>query len=212
SIAHFYSYDSLANKKITEKIISYDKEFLERCEYVFNTDGQLVQIVRTNNDGADETQVAHTRYKNEYTQSYTLNGVLQKTIRTSLRKGKKESGEKVVLTKQFLNGKPLKAMEEIKDTKGQLISLSEFVPDPEKEERFALEATTYYTYEPSGSLSKTRTKNENTEQEKEYIYQYDGTESDNWIRQIITPDNSYTSRRISYYEIPKDEESVEEKE
>ena len=34
---------------------------------------------------------------------------------------------------------------------------------------------------------------------KEYIYQYDMAENGNWIKQIVIPDNTYTTRKITYY-------------
>ena len=41
-----------------------------------------------------------------------------------------------------------------------------------------------------------------TVQRKAYIYQYDKEEEGNWIKQIITPDNTYKTRKITYYETP----------
>ena len=34
---------------------------------------------------------------------------------------------------------------------------------------------------------------------KEYIYQYDMADNGNWIKQIVIPDNTYTTRKITYY-------------
>lgn len=208
SIAHFYELDTLGTKKITEKIVSYEKEFVDQYEYFYDTDDRVVKIIRTNNNGTDETGIEYTSYKDEQTRTYRLNGVEQKSIRTSSRKAKNGTLEKVILTKKFLNGDPLTAKEEIFDASDQLISTIHFGYD-EKTQQFVPEHTTIFTYDGSGALSKLVEKKGNSEKAKEYIYQYDDREQGNWVKQIVTPDNSYTTRRIKYFEF---QEEVEEKE
>ncbi|WP_299536535.1 hypothetical protein [Ulvibacterium sp.] len=206
SIAHFYELDTTGTKKITEKIVSYAKEFLDQYQYFYDVDDRLVKVIRTNNDGTDETSIEYTAYKDEQTKTYRLNGVEQKSIRTSDRKNKNGNSEKVVLTKKYLNGDPLTATEEIFDTSNRLLSTIHFGYD-EKTQQFAPDRTTLYTYDDNGTLSKLVEKRGNSENFKEYIYQYDDRESGNWVKQIITPDNAYTTRRIKYYEF---QEEVEE--
>jgi hypothetical protein len=208
SIAHFYELDTLGSKKITEKIVSYEKEFLDQYEYFYDTDDRVVKIIRTNNDGTDETSIEYTLYKDEQTKKYRLNGVEQKSIRTSNRKARNGTVEKVVLTKKFLNGDPLTATEEIFDTSGQLISTIHFKYD-EKTQQFAPEQTTIFTYDGNGTLSGSIEKNGGSEKVKEYIYQYDDAENGNWVKQIVTPDNTYTTRRIKYYEFQEEAEEEE---
>ncbi|WP_422079832.1 hypothetical protein [Ulvibacterium sp.] len=205
SIAHFYELDTTDTKKITEKIVSYEKEFLDQYEYFYDADDRVVKIIRTNNDGTDETNIEYTSYKDEQTKTYRLNGVEQKSIRTSNRKTKKGTSEKVVLTKKFLNGDPLAATEEIFDVSGQLLSTIHFGYD-EKTQQFAPEQTTLFTYDDNGTLSRLVEKKGNSEKVKDYIYQYDDGESGNWVKQIVTPDNAYTTRRIKYYEFQEEAE------
>ncbi len=208
SIAHFYELDTLGSKKITEKIVSYEKEFLDQYEYFYDTDDRVVNIIRINNDGTDETSIEYTSYKDEQTKTYRLNGVEQKSIRTSSRKAKNGTVEKVVLTKKFLNGDPLTATEEIFDASGQLISTIHFRYD-EKTQQFAPEQTTIFAYDGNGTLSRSVEKNGDSEKVKEYIYQYDDGENANWVKQIVTPDNTYTTRRIKYYEFQEEAEEEE---
>ncbi|MEN8799366.1 MAG: hypothetical protein ABF293_08975, partial [Flavobacteriaceae bacterium] len=106
SMAHFYEYDSLPEPRITEKILSYNKEFQEQYEYFYNTKGQLIRLLRSHADGVDETLVEYTTYKDEQTVSYILNGLLQKTIRTSYKKQKGGERVKILLTKEFIEGIP----------------------------------------------------------------------------------------------------------
>jgi hypothetical protein len=49
-------------------------------------------------------------------------------------------------------------------------------------------------------LTEIKTKKGKTEAIKKFIYQYDNGDKGNWVKQIITPDNSYITRKIAYYE------------
>ncbi len=207
SIANFYSIDTTGNRKVTEKIVSYEKNFLDQYEYEYDTDGKLIKITRANSDGNDETLVEYSTFKDEHTISYIMNGVLQKSVRTSNRKGKGQSVEKVVLTKKFLNGEPNTAEEEIFNASDQLVSRTEFFFDL-KAKQFSSESVTTFTYNAQDMLARTETKSGKVEEAKEYLYQFDNGDSGNWVKEIITPDNAYKTRKIAYHELP--EPAVEE--
>ena len=113
SIANFYEIDSIPNRKITEKIVSYEKEFLDQYVYEFNKENSLVKMTRTNSDGTDVTMVEHKRIKGEYTITYLLNNVPLKSIRKSTQTGKSGAVQKVVLTKEYLKGEENMAFEEV---------------------------------------------------------------------------------------------------
>ena len=157
SMAHFYSYDSVPEMNITEKIISYNKEFQEQYDYKYNQDGKLINMRRSHAEGVDETQIEYTTYKDETTVSYILNGRLQRTERRSSKKLKDGQKAEVVLVKEY-NYDDRDQLESITSTSGEL---------------------------------------KNTE---EYVYQFDNSEGGNWVKKIITPDNSYTTRVIEYYD------------
>ena len=101
SIASFYTIDSLLNLKITEKIISYNKEFLDQYEYFYKNDS-IFKIVHTNDSGIDETLVSYTDSKGEQTQTYILSGVVQKTVRTSVKKEQDSVVSRNVVTRKFM--------------------------------------------------------------------------------------------------------------
>lgn len=195
SIAHFYAIDTTANKVIIEDVISYAGETLERYEYHYGEDQKIQQIIRSNNEGVDETQISYTEYKGEITEEYSLNGVIQKTIRTSYKENDKL---KVVLTKQFLNGDPNKAKEKVFDKEDKLISLKEYIFDIYKNS-FALEKTSRFSYDDAGMLAKEDINEGKTVKSLEYIYQYDKETDGNWVKQIISPENLFKTRRIKYY-------------
>ena len=121
SIANSYSIDTLLTTKVTEKIISYNNEFLDQYYYAYDEQDRLVRIKRSNNDGLDETEITYKHLKGETTQTYILNGVILKSIRTSIKK-KEGKVQRTVLTKEFLEGEPLKAKEQIFGYKNELLT------------------------------------------------------------------------------------------
>lgn len=199
SIANFYEIDTSSTRKITEKIVSYEKEFLDQYTYEYNVKGDLVKMTRTNNDGTDITLVDYKKYKGEFTISYLLNNVPLKSIRTSNRKTKSGLVQKIVLTKQFLKGEANMAFEEVFDTTGKLLAQQEFEFNKE-EKSFVPTVRTTFKYDGNGMLIEEIAKTGDVVEKKEYIYQYDREEGGNWIKQIIKPDNTYKTRKITYFE------------
>lgn len=197
SMANFYTIDTVPNKKISEKIISYDKEFLELQEYEFDESDRLVKIVTSNADGVDETVFEYATYKDESTVSQIVNEVMEKSVRTSERKTA-QGTQKAVLTKEYIDGEPNIAFEEIFDDGGKLISKETFNYDIAKK-KFVSSEKKLCLYDADGMLEKVVTNTTNAESAKEYIFQFDNNAEKNWIKQIITPDNSYVTRRIAYY-------------
>lgn len=197
SMANFYEIDTVPNRKVLEKIISYDKQFLEQQEYQFDEQGNLVRIVSSNTDGVDETTFEHTQVKNETTVSTFTNGILEKSVRTSEKNGPKGK-LKVVLTKEYIDGEPNRATEEVFNTSNKLVTYEEFVYDINEKE-FVSQQKKYYHYS-NTILSKVVTKTLKTEAAEEYIFQYDSHKPSNWVKQIVTPKNNYTTRIIKYYE------------
>ncbi len=100
SIANFYEIDTTAaHRKVIEKIISYDKEYLDQYEYIYDSDGLLRSIMRTNNQGIDETVIEYSSLKEENTKTLKLNGIFLESVRTSERNLSNGSIQKIVLTK-----------------------------------------------------------------------------------------------------------------
>ena len=198
SIAHFYQIDSTDNIKIQERIFSYDKEFLDEYVYEYDESGDLSSIRRTNNDGTDVTQVEHKKFKGEYTVTYLLNGVPLKTVRTSTQKPKNRPEQKIVLTKEFIKGEADYAFEEVFSLDGHLMAQQEFEYNLSAK-KFEPMVRTTYTYDENGMLITEVAKSGAETTKKEYIYQYDKADKGNWIKQIVTPDNTYTTRKITYY-------------
>lgn len=200
SIAHFYELDTLENKKITEKIVSYENEFLDQYIYEYDEKGDLVKMTRINDEGIDETLVEYKKYKGEFTITYMINNVPLKSIRTSTIKKKNGAVQKVVLTKEFLRGEANKAFEEVFDSTGKLMAQQEFEYSKEEKKTFIPTTRTTYIYDENNMLIQEVAKGVNTTVGKNYIYQFDDKEKGNWVKQIVTPENSYVTRKITYYE------------
>ncbi len=122
------------------------------------------------------------------------------SFRTSTIKKKNGSIQKVVLIKEFLRGEANKAFEEVFDASGKLLAQQEF-EFSKKEKTFAPTTRTTYSYDENDMLVKEVAKGLNTAKEKTYIYQYDNIENGNWVKQIVVPENSYVTRKITYYEV-----------
>ena len=204
SMAHFYSYDTVPSTVISEKILSYNKEFQEQYDYHYDINGQLFKIIRSHAEGVDETQIEYSEFKGETTVSYILNGLLQKTIRTSYLKMDDDSEVRVVLTKYFLEGVPERAVEQIINSNDQLISELEFTYQP-SEKSFVPQAKKEYVYDSQDQLESVTSTLGKFKDIKEYLYQFDNSEGGNWVKKIITPENSYTTRIIEYYDLIRKE-------
>ncbi|MEN1785953.1 MAG: hypothetical protein AAGF77_12545, partial [Bacteroidota bacterium] len=198
SMAHFYKIDSTSNTLITEQIVSYDRAFIELQEYHFNSKDQLVKIVTSHENAVDETAITYTGYRGERTATFYHNGVITKSERKSRKKTRKGTRD-VILEKTYLDGDPNKAVEKQYNTSGLLLREEHFYFDP-AENQFVSQSQHSYRYDSDKVLTKEVIARENTTSEKDYIFQFDDQEVSNWVKKIVTPDNDYTTRKISYYE------------
>jgi len=207
SMAYFYTIDSTENKKIKEQIISYDKQFVEVQEYQFDEKGQLNKIIVSHENAVDEIVIERTDYKNENTTTNFENGIIQESVRESTRKNKQYGDVKVTLTKTYLDGEPNQAVEEVRDSQGLLVAKEVFQYDMGQKEFVSTEKHTF-EYDENGILKKEMVKQGNATSTKEYIFQFDDNKEKNWVKKIITPENDFTTRKITYY--PKPIAEVEE--
>lgn len=198
SIANIYTIDTTDHKKITEKIISYNKEFLDQYEYYYDNDEHLFKITRTNNDGIDETLVEYSTLKEEQTTSYYLNSVLLKTIKITESNVTVNGNRKVKLVTDYLDGEPNSAKEEVFNANDKLISETNYIFDMKQNKLFPSE-NKIFTYNDAGMLVELVIKIGQGTSSKQYIYQFDNTVNNNWVKQIVTPDNTYVTRRIKYF-------------
>ncbi len=203
SFARFYERDSLTGE-VTENITSYDRQFREQLTYHYDSIGRLERIVRIGQEGNDNTLVSYSENGGEVTAEYQKNGQLVKAVRTSEKEGKEGPIENT-LVREYFQGTPQKAVEQEVDTRGRLL----------KETRFEYDSTTAsfrkvqlrsLTYNEDGFEAREHITwfrgngSVYREEESTYLYQMDGASPGNWIRKIKTPENSFISRKITYFE------------
>lgn len=198
SIANLFTTDSAAgDRKVTEKIITYNKEFLEQNEYFYTDKKLLSKIIRTTNDGIDETSVIYHEDENTQTAEYFLNSELQQSIHTAITMQSDSIPVKTITTKKFFEGKPSSAIEKTFTRDGKISSESKLSYNPNLE-KFVNLSTVSHTYGPLGVVEKTVLKEGDNSETKEYLYQFDPF--GNWVKQIVTPTNTYKTRKIEYFE------------
>ena len=194
SIANFYEVNAQGPKKITEKIFSYDEDFLDCYEYIYDDSGKLIKIIRLA-EGEDETAITYEGDNKNFIKTFTLNETIQKTVKTTTDT---LTDTRTVHTTNYLDGNPSWSIKEVFTKEGKLLSQIELSYKTDLK-KFIEEESKAYEYDEQGMLIKLTTKKGNLERVQEYIYQYDSGDSGNWVKQIITPDNLYTTRRIKYY-------------
>ncbi|MFZ9002930.1 MAG: hypothetical protein ACO20F_01655 [Robiginitalea sp.] len=203
SFARFYQRDTTVGL-LKETITSYDEQLKEQLTYTYDSIGRLEHIVRIGQEGIDETRVTYSEHQGEETAEYYLNGQLSKSIRHS---EKDQAARKRITTliKEYFQGVPQKALEQTRDPNDNLLLETQFVYDSVNS-GFRKEQTRTLTYNEDGFLESETVSYLTAEgrvgrvTEKKYLYQKDGRTPGNWVRKIITPENAFVSRKISYYE------------
>ena len=106
SMANFYSYDSIPQLKIKEKIIGYDRTFVAQFNYRYDSIGQLTRVVRTNTQGRFITQISHQwdSLRTKKSTAYWLDSVPLKQIDSIFLKAGGTLSQ--LKTKEFDNGIP----------------------------------------------------------------------------------------------------------
>lgn len=196
SMAHFFERDTVSGKKIIEQILNYHKDFVDRYEYYYDQAGRLIRIVRSSTEGMDETRIEYSEQKGELTTSYFLNEVLLKSIRESVRTSKENMEQQVVLTKEYIKGLPDKAREVVYNPNNK-VQTEVYFEYSKAEKTFVPSKNITYEYGDKGMLKSVTIREGSKTETRNYLFQFDGR--GNWIKQIITPDNAFTTRRIEYY-------------
>ena len=201
SMAHIYSLDTLGTRKLTESIISYARVNMEQFEFYYDDAGLVTRIVRTDNSGVDETRIERDTSNNMATETHILNDQQVKAVLRSL--DQTPTFKEVTLS--MFRGEAQTKLEIEVDSSGRMVREIEWsLPrrnanaDPLKtnfKERLEKE----FVYDDRGLLLKTITRRGRAVSEQGFVHQLDGTEFENWIKQIVTPQNTYITRKIMYH-------------
>jgi hypothetical protein len=200
SLANFYTYDSIPNLRIKEKIMNYNREFIDQFNYKYDSIGDIFQEIRTNIQGRYVTDIKRdwNSLKTQSTIRYLLDSVLLKQI-DSFFVPKTRSIKKSIV-KEFSDGYLKKETRSFFNKKN--LETQNLVIDFEQKDSSSiavLETKIISEYNPIGNPIKMIIIKGVTSQTKNFLYQLDGSPHKNWIKKITTPDNTYTTRIITYF-------------
>ena len=199
SIINLYQIDTLeTGVRITEKIVSFNKAFLEQIVYTLDQEGRTTLIQKLHADAVDEIKVSRTNTKAGTITEYVLNGAIQKWIRERYVGESKQEGIREVLTREYFNEEPYLATEERFSPDGTKLSSEQFIYD-DSVQKYIPEEKHEYIYSEDQLLKGERITFRKSSTERQFVFQYDSNTPANWVKKIVLPDNNYTSRIIEYY-------------
>ncbi|MDA9887753.1 hypothetical protein N9D52_01135 [Flavobacteriaceae bacterium] len=201
SMANFYSYDSIPQLKIKEKIIGYDRTFVAQFNYRYDSIGQLTRVVRTNTQGRFITLISHQwdSLRTKKSTAYWLDSVPLKQIDSIFLKAGGTLSQ--LKTKEFNNGIPNALELRVFNKKGLEIELHSTIYIEKDALLVPKKASSVRTkYDSNNHPIEQIFERGVVRQTKKNLYQLDGSPFKNWIKKITTPDNTYTTRKIVYFE------------
>ncbi|MDB9713397.1 hypothetical protein OAA74_01960 [Flavobacteriaceae bacterium] len=201
SMANFYSYDSIPQLKIKEKIIGYDRTFVAQFNYRYDSIGQLTRVVRTNTQGRFITLISHQwdSLRTKKSNAYWLDSVPLKQIDSIFLKAGGTLSQ--LKTKEFDNGIPNALELRVFNKKGLEIELHSTIYIEKDALLVPKKASSVRTkYDSNNHPIEQIFERGVVRQTKKNLYQLDGSLFKNWIKKITTPDNTYTTRKIVYFE------------
>ena len=201
SMANFYSYDSIPQLKIKEKIIGYDRTFVAQFNYRYDSIGQLTRVVRTNTQGRFITLISHQwdSLRTKKSTAYWLDSVPLKQIDSIFLKAGGTLSQ--LKTKEFDNGIPNALELRVFNKKGLEIELHSTIYIEKDALLVPKKASSVWTkYDSNNHPIEQIFERGVVRQTKKNLYQLDGSPFKNWIKKITTPDNTYTTRKIVYFE------------
>ena len=201
SMANFYSYDSIPQLKIKEKIIGYDRTFVAQFNYRYDSIGQLTRVVRTNTQGRFITLISHQwdSLRAKKSTAYWLDSVPLKQIDSIFLKAGGTLSQ--LKTKEFDNGIPNALELRVFNKKGLEIELHSTIYIEKDALLAPKKASSVRTkYDSNNHPIEQIFERGVVRQTKKNLYQLDGSPFKNWIKKITTPDNTYTTRKIVYFE------------
>jgi len=201
SMANFYSYDSIPQLKIKEKIIGYDRTFVAQFNYRYDSIGQLTRVVRTNTQGRFITLISHQwdSLRTKKSTAYWLDSVPLKQIDSIFLKAGGTLSQ--LKTKEFDNGIPNALELRVFNKKGLEIELHSTIYIEKDALLVPKKASSVRTkYDSNNHPIEQIFERGVVRQTKKNLYQLDGSPFKNWIKKITTPENTYTTRKIVYFE------------
>lgn len=201
SLANFYTYDTLSRFSVKEKIINYNREFIAQFNYSYDSIGQLSAVLRTNTQGRFLTEISHKwdSLKTKKTSYFMMDSLVIREIDSVFNS--KPKWLKTVCEKAYMGRELKRTFQYNFNENGHKIMDKEVAyqaTDTINSVVYTLK--NIYKLNKEGYPIEIKIEKENTTQYKKNIYQWDGSPFRNWIKKITTPDNTYATRRIVYFE------------
>lgn len=201
STANFYEMDSIGKHILSEKIVDYKGHFIEKIRYEYDSIHRLKSFNKESLKGRFTTLVSYEKDSlgSVYSRLYFLDRMLQKRIDSIPVKVAASKTSYINKTTEYVDAIPSKEVSLEFTTAGTLIkrSISYF---NEETQQWILDTQNEYEYDSKGKLLTQKTVEGKSVYTQKFTYQSDGTPFSNWVKQIILPDLTYTTRIIEYFE------------
>lgn len=199
SVINIYEYDSTAILK-REVIVDYKGRSQEESNYSYDTLHRLKEIKKLTKNGQLTTQMSRLKDSlGHYITTVLIDSVIKQQTDSIPALSMMYDSLINVRNVFFLDGIKDRAETVKYDQRSNVIYLKNefYLMDSnqwyvEKEEQFE--------YNEKNQMIKKITKEGTTTFTQNIVYQTDGTQYQNWVKQIVMPNMSYTTRIIEYFD------------
>ncbi len=199
SVITIYQNDSTATLK-REVIVDYKGRTLEESNYSYDSLHRLKEIKQLTKNGQLTTQFSRLKDSlGHYKTTVLIDSVVKRQTDSIPALSMELDSLISVRHIYFLDGLEDRAETKKYDHRFNTVYL--------KNELFLLDSNQWYVekeqeleYNEKDLMIKKITKEGTTKFTQNFVYQTDGTEYQNWVKQIVMPNMSYTTRIIEYFD------------
>ncbi len=199
SIANFYQMDSLSSKVKSERIVDYTGRIIEKRNYVYDSLKRIKTISKSSTQGRYTTQISYATDSlgSSFTKAFYIDSILKKKIDSVLPLNNSK-GAYTLITRQYIDSLAVEESSLLLNTKDKVTLREKSFFDLD-ENKWVLISSIQYQYDSNGKLIEQKTQQGNSLFTQQFTYQVDGSPYSNWIKQIILPNLTYTTRIIEYF-------------
>jgi hypothetical protein len=199
SVINIYQNDSTAILK-REVIVDYKGRTLEELNFSYDSLHQLIEIKKLTKNGQLTTQFSRLKDSlGHYKTTVLIDSVVKRQIDSIPALSMELDSLINVRNVYFLDGIEDRAETVKYDHRANVVYL--------KNELYLLDSNQWYVekeeefeFNEKDQMIKKITKEGTTTFTQNFVYQTDGTQYQNWVKQIVMPNMTYTTRIIEYFE------------
>lgn len=183
-----------------EIIADYNGNTLENIIYVYDSIFRLKELKKLTNNGYTSTLFSSAVDSlGVYKSSILVDSLLRQSTDSIPKAFMHNDSLTEVRTIHYLDGFEDTAELKKYNSKGFLVYLKKelYLIDADKWYR---EREEKYQYNEKGQMIQKISREGNTSFTQKYVYQNDGSQYQNWVKQIVMPNMTYTTRIIEYFE------------